>query len=359
MSPSDPTASGGAAAAKSTTASNNQSILSEKVSRALQVRTDTPAMKAALDALSHLQPGTLASASTGAAAPSNNSAGNHSPPQQQQSVVVVDSRSVRVAIERDALQQALQLQKELGSLVGTVRDLRDGIREATMHARAVKQAIHANVITSQDAASNVISSGGSGGGGGWSGSSDNGDGEGGGGGGESGAGADGALAAEGGHSGQQATGGAGSMSSFENEQKLAAVLADAFAHRDAAQDRLDAVCAFLETFDLSQTDSRLLDHYNFEDVDSVLLSNGGEFVNESSSRGSAEASTFPNGMAFLKALERVRNIRGALGRTFGGGSGVGDEGTSVGDSLSPSKRGGGGGGGVSGGLGASSALRMM
>jgi hypothetical protein len=48
--------------------------LSEKVARTLQVRTDTPAMKAALDALSRLP-----------------DAGE------------MDSRSVRVAIERDAL----------------------------------------------------------------------------------------------------------------------------------------------------------------------------------------------------------------------------------------------------------------
>jgi hypothetical protein len=56
----------------STNAASN--ILSEKLARALQVRTDTPAMKAVLDALSRLP-----------------DAGE------------MDSHSVRVAIERDAL----------------------------------------------------------------------------------------------------------------------------------------------------------------------------------------------------------------------------------------------------------------
>ena len=48
----------GAAAHSHSSSSNNAttpSILSEKVTRALNVRTDTPAMKAALEALSQLQ----------------------------------------------------------------------------------------------------------------------------------------------------------------------------------------------------------------------------------------------------------------------------------------------------------------
>mmetsp|Transcript_12120 Transcript_12120/g.22036 ORF Transcript_12120/g.22036 Transcript_12120/m.22036 type:complete len:87 (-) Transcript_12120:701-961(-) len=74
-----------------------------KVARALQVRTDTPAMKAALDALSRLP-----------------DAGE------------MDSRSVRVAIERDALTQALSLQEELQTLVNTVKQLKQGVAVVSM-----------------------------------------------------------------------------------------------------------------------------------------------------------------------------------------------------------------------------------
>jgi hypothetical protein len=79
------------------------------------------------------------------------------------------------------------------------------------------------------------------------------------------------------------------------EQRLASVLSDAFTQRNLARKRVEAVHAFLEKFDLSEEDSRLLDHYVFEDV---------------------EASNV-NGTAFLAALERVRLIRKELGRTFG------------------------------------------
>lgn len=306
------------AAAAAAGTNKNQSILSEKVTRALQVRTDTPAMKAALDALSHLQPTTTTIID---AANSKNKSSSSS----TTTTMIVDSRSVRVAIEQDALQQALLLQNELQSLVNTVRELRHGIHETASLAHRVKQAIHANVIVTSDAASTVIATG---------------DtvlppssqdeettqtGE------VTDTTIDTSAAASGTASATQQQ-----LNSFEQEQKLAAVLADAFAHRDAARSRLQAVHAFLETFDLSQTDSRLLDHYNFEDIDTAL------------STGDVSPTSCPNGMAFLKALERVRNIRRALGRTFGNDP-QHDESSSSAVVDTTSKR----------GLGASSALRMM
>ena len=101
--------------------SNQNSILSAKVSRALEVRSDTPAMKAALDALAHL-------------------------PDHQDDLFSVDSRSVRVAIEQDALQQALLLQDELRTLLDTVSKLRQGVSETAAIAHRVEEAIHTNVM---------------------------------------------------------------------------------------------------------------------------------------------------------------------------------------------------------------------
>ena len=98
--------------------SNNQnSILSAKVSRALEVRSDTPAMKAALDALAHL-------------------------PDHQDDLFSVDSRSVRVAIEQDALQQALLLENKLSTLLETVSQLRKGVSNTAAIAYRVEEAIH-------------------------------------------------------------------------------------------------------------------------------------------------------------------------------------------------------------------------
>lgn len=199
------------------------SILSEKVTRALEVRTDTPAMKAALDALSHL--------------PSES----------------MDSRSVRVAIEQDALQQALLLQEELRALVTIVSSLRRGVSETAMIAHRVSEAIDSSVVSqravedSSDTPSMPDSL---------------------------------PLSTE---------------DALEKEHQLAAILADAFAEREEAAQRAETVAAFLEKFDLSEADSDLLDQYNFEDME--------EEDND--------------GMHFLDALERVKAIREELTSAFG------------------------------------------
>lgn len=214
--------------------SSQNSILASKVSRALEVRSDTPAMKAALDALAHL-------------------------PDHQDDLFTVDSRSVRVAIEQDALHQALLLQNELKGLLTTVTELKKGVSETAAIARRIDEVIHSNVVSSPVAGHSSV---------------DN-------------------VSAEG---IVTATIGQGtSDSALEQEQKLSAVLSDCFARRDIARKRVEAVHEFLERFDLSEEDSRLLDHYAFEDV---------------------EASNV-NGIAFLNALERVRTIRLELGQTFG------------------------------------------
>jgi len=258
----------------------NANILSEKVQRALQVRTDTPAMKAALDALAHLAPSGVAQS------------GGES---KQDDTVVVDSRSVRVAIEQDALQQALLLQAELQKLVDTVATLRQGVTDTAAIADGMFQGIQSDVtvrLTHNQA--------------------------------------DNANLALLGESGDPNEGDATTPSptTVLEENQLARTLHDAFFARDQAQQRLTVVQAFLDKFDLSEEDSRLLDQYNFEDV--VNIDMGEQPL---------------DGMAFLKALERVVHMRKALSESFGGAAALLGTSFSEGDSGQ--------------GMGASSALRMM
>eukprot|EP00980_Cylindrotheca_fusiformis_P018788 scaffold6265_cov193-Cylindrotheca_fusiformis.AAC.8 len=227
-------------------AKNQASILSSKVSRALEVRSDTPAMKAALDALAHL-------------------------PDHQDDLFSVDSRSVRVAIEQDALQQALLLQEKLRSLLNTVSDLRNGVSETAAIANRVEDAIHTNIMadskappSEKQATENI-------------------------GGTENEENANSAQPQS--RSAMKTT----SDSALESEERLASLLSDAFTQRNMARRRVEAVHTFLEKFDLSEEDSRLLDHYAFEDVEASGV----------------------NGLAFLAALDRVGEIRAELGQTFG------------------------------------------
>jgi hypothetical protein len=283
----------GSAPTSGNLASNNANILTEKVQRALQVRTDTPAMKAALDALAHL--GESHTTTAAAAAESDETKQGD----EQEDTVVVDSRSVRVAIEQDALQQALLLQGELQKLVDTIVTLRQGVTDTASIADRLSQGIHSDVTISltrppenpllppppgKDTSESAAGGGGDD------------------------------------ESGNNASATAATSTPVLEEAQLARTLHEAFVARDQAQQRLTVVQAFLDKFDLSEQDSRLLDHYNFEDVN-------------------VEGENPVNGMAFLKALERVVHIRKALSETFGPTAVSGDS-----DAQ---------------GLGASSALRMM
>jgi len=243
---------------------DGSSILSEKVARALEVRTDTPAMKAALDALGHLES--------------------------------MDSRSVRVAIEQNALEQALLLQDELKKIVNFVSTLREGVSESAQLAHLINKAIHTSVVSSQVSLPPSI----------------------------------------GPSSVLPSSDSVGNMpdslplsgnDALEKEQQLAALLSDAFVARKTSHQRAETVSAFLDKFNLSEEDSKLLDQYNFEDVS---LESSGEVPAESM------------GMRFLDALERVKSIRSELSTAFGS--------TSVSEML---------GGNDDHRLGASSAIRMM
>ena len=89
-----------------TSGSGSNNVLSDKVNRALHVRTDTPAMRTALDALSNLQGMKKAGSGGGG---------------------VIDAKSVRAAIEKDALRRALEFQTELQKLARESTKLRERV----------------------------------------------------------------------------------------------------------------------------------------------------------------------------------------------------------------------------------------
>jgi conserved oligomeric Golgi complex subunit 6 len=217
----------------------SHSILAEKVHRALQVRTDTVAMRAALDALAALDS--------------------------------IDSRNVRTAIEHDALHQALQLQDALTVIQRSAIALRANCATMTATAAQLRAAVHMSVVTpigssgaesTPETASMLVPS--------LSGRKDD-------------------LTSD-------DTG----STEAEREQKLAALLAEAFQHRQQAQERVEAVQSFLEKFNLSSEDSELLSRYNFDDV------------NNASTTDMDQLSAYQTGFAFLQALQRVHDIRRAL-----------------------------------------------
>ena len=267
------------ASAVPSSSSSSASILSEKVQRALQIQTNTSAMKTALEAL-----GQLASSST------------HS----KSTDFALDARSVRHAIEYDALQQALSLRSELSSLCDTLQELRQGIAQTAQIAHQVKQSIHAPVMIKSYGGTTAAKTGSN------------------------------SLLDKGGSTSTASSGAGLANPQQQDEEQLATTLAEAFTKRNLAQERLKAVHQFMETFDLSEQDSRLLDHYNFDDLEVSLMEGG----------------TPVNGTAFLKALERVKEIRQALSKTFGSGQVLASSDDFAGGSSSSS-------------LGASSAMRMM
>jgi hypothetical protein len=88
---------------------------------------------------------------------------------------------------------------------------------------------------------------------------------------------------------------------FEEEKNLAEMLAKAFREKNEAEARFSIVNEFMEKFDLSETDSALLENYGFEDViDSCNISE------------SKLEKVMKDGLAFLDALKRVSKIRKEL-----------------------------------------------
>ncbi|EJK69033.1 hypothetical protein THAOC_09752, partial [Thalassiosira oceanica] len=107
-----------ATAASASVGGGGGNVLSDKVSRALHVRTDTPAMRAALDALARLPDADGSTPASEAAGGGRGGGGGGA------SAPTIDAKSVRAAIEGDALRRALAFQSELRRLAADASELR-------------------------------------------------------------------------------------------------------------------------------------------------------------------------------------------------------------------------------------------
>jgi conserved oligomeric Golgi complex subunit 6 len=104
---------------------NSHHILSERVARALAVRTDTLAMKTALDALQS----------------------SYVPHQSS-----LDSRSVRTAMEMDTLQQARLVQDSVHSMLQVVTKLRTECEAIRQTAQEIRTTLQTPVVEGEDEA---------------------------------------------------------------------------------------------------------------------------------------------------------------------------------------------------------------
>jgi hypothetical protein len=104
-----------------------------------------------------------------------------------------------------------------------------------------------------------------------------------------------------------------STNQFEEERKLAELLAGAFQERNEASARYDTIQEFMEKFDLSDGDSSLLENYNFEGILEPYQSTTG---NDNGNRNGNEGQCMKDGIAFLDALKRVTKIRKELSSSF-------------------------------------------
>jgi len=119
----------------------------------------------------------------------------------------------------------------------------------------------------------------------------------------------------------------GTGSAFDEERKLAAMLADAFQQREEASRRYEAITEFLDKYDLDERDSVLLENYNFDNVfdssgvgvdhtKSVKFADDGDNGSGAGAGVNTGTGGMKDGEAFLDALERVTKIRKELASTF-------------------------------------------
>ena len=248
-------------------------ILSDKVNRALSIRTDTPAMKAALDALASL-PANDDDDYTGGGDGTWKAGGG-----------IIDARSVRAAIEKDALRHALEFQNELRRLANDATELRERVDNVVRVAKLVVESVNCSIIDTL-----VINDD------------------------DNPAAADSTADVGGGGISTSKT-----KDAWETERDLASRLAMAQRSYVEAVARQNAVNAFLDKFDLSPDEARLLDRYDF----AGFVDSNDMYQNEDENGASAAFGyeSIEDSTAFLNALERLAVIRKELTRTFGSGGG--------------------------------------
>jgi len=93
---------------------------------------------------------------------------------------------------------------------------------------------------------------------------------------------------------------------FEQEKKLAELIANAFQERNEARMRYKSLSEFLEKYNLDEKDSLLLENYNFEMT----------LLDQQSSSSPDWEHNIKEGMAFLNALQRISMIRKKLSSSF-------------------------------------------
>ena len=199
--------------ASSASVVTSSTILTNKVNNVISLNTQTPSFSSALTALSTLQTPTK-----------------------------IDARSIRTAIEHDAVSQAKSLEEEMKRLVSVVKDTRKSIKQIVEISERVKESI-SEIVPHENKSSDL----------------------------------------------------------FEEEKNLAERLANAFREKNEAEARYRIMNEFMEKFDLSETDSALLENYDFEDV-----------ISSSNISESKTGSTVRDGLAFLDALNRLSKIRKEL-----------------------------------------------
>eukprot|EP00956_Cyclotella_meneghiniana_P010770 scaffold15073_cov72-Cyclotella_meneghiniana.AAC.11 len=190
----------------------SDSILSTKVSRALSVRTDTPAMLSALEALAGLGDG--------------DAAAGKAPP------VIIDPRSIRSTIEQSALLRALAFQQELVKLADAATRLRERAEDVERCAAVLERRSGSGVVvdfvdpmgTNDGSNTNNASS----------------------------------------NSTDKNNAENGEDEAWKNEQLLVTRLYQAHRSHVTCTQRRIAVEAFLEKFDLTEEETQLLDNYDFE-----------------------------------------------------------------------------------------------
>lgn len=321
----------------SSSGGGGSNVLSDKVNRALQVRTDTPAMRAALDALANLSTDNeydLISLDFGDGGIGNSQKSSTSGGMDAKgaSSGVIDAKSVRAAIERDALRRALDFQKELQKLGRDATKLRERVENVAQVANIVKKRVETQIIAvaSDDISKSKFSEHEV---------------------------VDETLADDGGASGGSSSSSTRAIDAWEAERNLVSHLAYSQRAYVEAIKRQVAVNDFLDKFDLGEDEARLLDHYNFEGFVASERYIDGEGQNPWK-HPNAALHIIPNpseeamndAMSFLNALERLMVIRRELTKTFG--SGAENNGGNVVDGATEAEEGG-------QSLGTHSALRMM
>ena len=129
-------------------------VLSDKVNRALAVRTDTPAMRAALDALAGLSADDDDDDDDDGGGGRGGGGGGGG----GGGIAVIDARSVRAAIERDALRRAVEFQSELRRLADDASALRERIDGVARVAALVGERVGAGILLDASSSSSSSSS---------------------------------------------------------------------------------------------------------------------------------------------------------------------------------------------------------